>query len=448
MAKLKLQIPLAITSRYSTRMVVAYRYGSLAFAGIGLSWAVVFAAIGWWGVVALDIAIIATGLAIYLLIVRGHLSFGILAGQTALMVIAIIMGLLLDVPTAEAPRVSHLYLLVVAALGYLNYQREKSRTQLALIGLCLVAFVVLASAPLASPFVVTMPDAVRSPGTWANTILATTMLAACIHAMQAEFVRKDKFSRELTAALWNDEFQLVFQPQVDLAHRTIGAEALLRWDSPQRGAVSPIEFIPHAEKLGLMVGIGGWVLEEGCRKLAEWGQFPHFRHLTLSVNVSASQLMHEDFEVLVRETLVKTGADPQRLVLELTESILVSDIEPVIAKLNTLHELGITIALDDFGTGYSSLSYLRRLPVQQIKIDRGFVQDATNSSRSASLVKNVIQIGRDLEYQVLAEGVETMEQHALMASAGCMQFQGYLYGKPMTLVDFEQRIEVETKAQS
>lgn len=427
-------------------MIAAYRYGSLAFAGAGVAWAVVFAMIGWWWVVALDIAIIICGLAIYLLIRKGHFTFGLLAAQAALMIIAIIMGLLLDVPTADAPRVSHLYLLVVAALGYLNYQQEKSRAQLALMALCLIAFVVLASAPLASAYVVTMPEPLRSMGTWANAIAATAMLAACIHAMHAGMVRKNKFGRDLTAALWNDEFHLAFQPQVNLAQETIGAEALLRWDSRQRGPVSPAEFIPQAESLGLMVAIGSWVLEKGCTTLADWNSNPRLAHLTLSINVSASQLMHEDFEAFVRSTLAASGADPRRLTLELTESILVTDMEAVIAKLDRLRDLGITMALDDFGTGYSSLSYLRRLPIQQIKIDRGFVQDAVSTSRSAGLVKNVIGIGRDLDLDVLAEGVETLEQHAFLASAGCKQFQGYLYGKPMSLDAFEQRLAVEAKA--
>jgi len=433
-----------IYTPYSTRMILAYRYGSLTFAGGGLIWAVVFAAIGWWWVVALDVVIIANGIAIYLLIRRGHFTFGLLAAQATLAVIAIVMGLLLDVPTADAPRVSHLYLLVVAALGYLNHQREKSNAQLVLIVLCLLAFVVLASAHLATPFVVSMPDTLRNAGTWANAALATGMLAACIHAMHAEFVRKDKFSRDLVAALWNEEFQLVFQPQVNLGRSTIGAEALLRWNSQQWGVVSPTEFIPKAEELGLMGTIGAWVLEKGCGTLAEWREKPHFQHLTLSINVSASQLNDDDFEVIVRDILDKTGADPKFLILELTESVLVNDMVVVIAKLNRLRDIGIRISLDDFGTGYSSLTYLRRLPIQEIKIDRGFVKDAVYTSRSASLVKNIINIGRDLGHGVLAEGVETMEQHQLMASAGCEKFQGYLYGKPMDLVAFQQRIEIET----
>jgi len=429
-----------VADHYSRRTVLAFQYGSLAFAVIGLLWGLIFAAIGWWSVVALDIGIITTGLAIYLLIRRGRLAFGILAAQAALMVIAIIMGLMLDVPTADAPRVSHIYLLVLAALGYLNYQRGKSTAQLVLIGMCLLAFVVLASTPLATPLAVTMPDGLRIAGSWANTIVATTMLAACIHAMQAEFTRKDRFARDLMAAVWKDEFQLAFQPQVDLSRNTIGAEALLRWNSPSRGAVSPAEFIPEAERLGLMVAIGGWVLEQGCTTLARWQKDPGLRHLSLSVNVSASQLMHEDFEELVRDTLEKTRAEPRRLVLELTESVLVTDIELVIARLKALRALGITLSLDDFGTGYSSLSYLQRLPIQQVKIDRSFVQDAVDNPASASLVNNIVLMSRDLGHTVLAEGVETSEQHELLARSGCIEFQGYLYGRPMPLAAFEQHI--------
>jgi len=445
MARLPTDPPASQASQHSTRLIVAGRYGSLALIAIGLGWAVVFAALGWWVVVAMDIAILATGLSVYWLIQRGHLAFGLLAAQLALMAIAITMGLVLDVPTAEAPRVTHLYLLVVAAAGYLNYRRQKSRVQLTLIGLCLVAFVVLSSAPLSLPFVIPMPELLRTVGTWANTIIATTMLAGCIYAMQAEFARMDEFSRDLMASLWNNEFQLVYQPQVDLARSTIGAEALLRWTSPQRGPVSPAEFIPQAEKSGLMVLIGRWVLEQGCQTLAEWGKHPDFRHLTLSINVSASQLLHKDFEAQLCQVITKTGVDPARLILELTESVLVTDMDVVVRKLDTLRARGVTIALDDFGTGYSSLAYLRRLPVQQLKVDRGFVQDAVKTQRSAGLVENVIRIGHDLGHDVLAEGVETMEQHALLARAGCTQFQGYLYGKPMTLADFERRIEAEAK---
>jgi EAL domain-containing protein (putative c-di-GMP-specific phosphodiesterase class I) len=425
------------------RMVMVYRYGALAFAAAGVAWAVVFSLMGWWGVVALDFAIVASGLAIYLLIRRGHFTAGLLAGQAALAAIATAMALVMDVPTDEYPRVSHLYLLVIAALGYLNYQRRKSTAQLVVIGLCLAGFVVFASAPLPNPFMVDMPDSLRTGGTWANAIMATAMLAACIHAMHVDFARRNAFSRDLTGALWNDEFHLLYQPQVDATQATIGAEALIRWKSPGRGEVSPAEFIPQAERLGLMPAIGGWVLEQGCRTLAQWARCPELSHLTLSINVSASQLVHDEFESTVRDTLARTGADPRRLTLEITESMLLTEMEPIVARLERLKGLGISFALDDFGTGYSSLSYLRRLPVQQIKIDRSFVQDAVSALRGAQLVKNVIHIGKDLGLDVLAEGIETPAQHALLSAAGSQSFQGYLYGKPMPLADFEARVLAE-----
>lgn len=405
-------------------------------------WAVVFASIGWWALVVLDFAIVASGLVTYMMVERGHLAAGLLVGQGVLIAIAIIMGLLIDVPTADAPRVSHLYLLVIATLGYLNYQRLKSRAQLIMIGVCLLAFVALASAPLTSPLVV-MPEFLRMSGTWANSIIATAMLAACIHVMHAEFIRKDTLSRDLMTALWNEAFQLVYQPQVDLSRKTIGAEALIRWNSPQRGLVSPADFIPQAEKLGHMIAIGGWVFERSCRTLTKWGKEPHLRHLTMSINVSASQLMHEGFETLVHDTLVSTKANPRQLIIELTEDVLVSDIELVITKLQKLRQLGITFSLDDFGTGYSSLSYLRRLPVQQIKIDRSFVQDVAVNSSGASLANNIVLMGRDLGYDVLAEGVETTDQHNLFAQFGCTQFQGCLYSRPVALADFEKHITAE-----
>ncbi|WEJ34249.1 EAL domain-containing protein [Devosia sp. SD17-2] len=351
-----------------------------------------------------------------------------------------------DVPSADAPRVSHLYLLVIAALGYLNYRRQPSGVQIGLVVICLASFVALASSTLSTPLAMPVPDSVRIAGSWVNTIVAVGMLCGCAYAMQAEFTSRGALSRDLMAALWNEEFHLVYQPQVDRERSTIGAEALLRWTSPQRGALPPAEFIPEAERSGLMVRIGGWVLEEGCRTLAEWNNHPEFQHLTLSVNVSVRQLLNKDFEPLVRKVLASTGADPRKLTLELTESVLVTEMDVVVGKLKALHELGITIALDDFGTGYSSLSYLRRLPVQQLKIDRGFVQDAVKSARSASLAENVIRLGHDLGQHVLAEGVETEQQHDFLARAGCVQFQGYLYGRPMQLTDFERRIGLEARS--
>lgn len=432
-------------SSHSRRFIFVYRYGLPALIMLGLGWALVFGLMQWWWVMLAELALAAVGVVSYMLLRGGRLATSLLVSQAAMFVIAISISLVFDTPEGDILRVSHIYLLVLAALGYMNYQRQKTAAQLVLIALCILAFIALSSAPLALPFSDPLPASVRTLGSWINSTIAVLMLCGCVYTMQAEFSRADEISRELMSALWNEEFHLVYQPQVDLSRTTIGAEALLRWTSPRRGNISPMEFIPQAERCGLMVRIGNWVLEQGCRTLAEWQRHPDFRRLTLSINVSATQLLHSDFEAQIRAILIATGADPTGLTLELTESVLVTDMDLVITKLDALHAMGITISLDDFGTGYSSLSYLRRLPIQQLKIDRGFVQDAVNSARSAALAENVIRLGRDLGQSVLAEGVETPEQHHLLARAGCVQFQGYLYGKPMTLADFERRIEDEGK---
>lgn len=412
-------------------------YGALSFVAIGVAWAIVFVIMEWWLVVALDLTVVALGGVIYVSIRNGYLKFGLLMAQAGLILITITMGMLLDVPTAEFPRVSHIYLLVVASLGYLNYQREKSQLQLVLIVVSLLTFVILASAPLASPYVLQMPDLLRSVGTWANATMATIMLAASVHAIHSELVRKDKESRRLMSALLNKEFKLVFQLQVDRSRNTIGAEALIRWHHPEKGEVSPGSFIPQAEQLDLMSDIGSWVLEEGCTVLKTWEQNPKLENLNLSINVSAKQLMHEEFVENVKKILTRTGANPERLTLEITESVLVTGFELARAKLAELNELGITIALDDFGTGYSSLSYLRQLPVQHVKIDRSFVKDASLNDDSKTFVKNLVQLCNDLGQNVVAEGVETEEQHKLLSEFGCTSFQGFLYGKPTDLDQFE-----------
>ncbi|WP_133573067.1 putative bifunctional diguanylate cyclase/phosphodiesterase [Maritalea mobilis] len=434
-----MEIQTESASDFSQRMAKAYMYGALSFVAIGIAWAAVFIIMGWWLVVAMDLIIVALGGVIYFSMRKGHLRFGLFLAQAGLVLIAVTMGVLLDVPTAEYPRVSHIYLLSVASLGYLNYQREKSKIQLTLIVICLLTFVILASAPLASPYVLEMPDLLRFVGTWANATMATIMLAASVHAIHSELVRKDKDSRRLMSALWNKEFKLAFQPQVDKSRKIVGAEALIRWHHPEKGEISPASFIPQAEQLDLMSDIGNWVLEEGCTVLKSWEKNPKLQHLNLSLNVSAKQLMHNKFEENVRKILNRTGANPNKLTLEITESVLVTGFELARAKLAALNELGVTVALDDFGTGYSSLSYLRQLPVQHVKIDRSFVKDASLNDHSKTFVKNLVQLCNDLGQNVVAEGVETEEQHKLLCEFGASDFQGYLYGKPTDLENFESQ---------
>jgi diguanylate cyclase (GGDEF)-like protein len=235
----------------------------------------------------------------------------------------------------------------------------------------------------------------------------------------------------LRQAWQKNQFVLFYQPQVSANGQVIGVEALLRWQHPQRGMVSPAEFIPVAEESGLIVQIGHWVLETACAQLALWAHQPDLATLTISVNVSARQFYQQDFVEKVIQTLEQTGAKAQQLKLELTESILVSSVEDVIGKMNALKACGVGFSLDDFGTGYSSLSYLKRLPLDQLKIDQGFVRDILTDSNDAAIARMVIALAETLGLVVIAEGVEEEGQRDFLSRAGCHEYQGYLYSRPV-----------------
>jgi EAL domain-containing protein (putative c-di-GMP-specific phosphodiesterase class I) len=209
-----------------------------------------------------------------------------------------------------------------------------------------------------------------------------------------------------------------------------GAEALLRWQHPQRGLVPPGEFIPLAEETGLILPVGDWVLSTACKRLAQWGEQPHTAGLAIAINVSARQFRHPDFVSQVLSALADAGADPHRLKIELTESLLLDDIEATVAKMTTLKAAGVSFSLDDFGTGYSSLAYLKRLPLDQLKIDRSFVRDVLTDPNDAVIARTIVALGQSLGLSVIAEGVETEAQRAFLAAHNCQGYQGYLFGRP------------------
>lgn len=238
-----------------------------------------------------------------------------------------------------------------------------------------------------------------------------------------------------------DQFFLHYQPQMDLHGNLTGAEALLRWQHPQRGLVGPNHFISVAEETGLILPLGRWVLEQACRQLAQWAHQPHAAHLTVAVNVSAGQFRQSDFVQQVLTIIRQTGADPSRLKLELTESMLLDDVDDAIRKMQTLRGRGIAFSLDDFGTGYSSLAYLKRLPLTQIKIDRSFIVDVHSDPTAAAIAKSIVFLARSLGMKVIAEGVETEEQRDFLASHGCAHYQGFLFSRPLRIDEFEAYIE-------
>lgn len=247
---------------------------------------------------------------------------------------------------------------------------------------------------------------------------------------QAAIDAQAEMERDLRRGLDDDEFVLHYQPQVNGSGVTVGNEALVRWKHHSRGMVPPGQFIPLAETTGLILPLGQWVLETACAQLAVWSTHPATTRWTLSVNVSASQFALPDFVSQVLLALEKTGANPHRLKLELTESMLVNDVDDIIEKMHTIKSSGVGFSLDDFGTGYSSLTYLKRLPLDQLKIDQSFVHDVLTDPSDAVIARTVVALGHSLGLTVIAEGVETAEQAEFLAGIGCDAFQGYYYGRP------------------
>ncbi len=248
--------------------------------------------------------------------------------------------------------------------------------------------------------------------------------------MQSAVSERARIEADLRLALQRDELLLYFQPVVDHQGHVVGAEALLRWQHPQRHLVLPAEFIGVAEQTGLILPVGERVMQLACQRLAVWAGDPATAHLSLAVNVSAAQLRQSDFVDQVLGALEHTGAAASRLKLELTESMLLNDVEDIIKKMNALKARGVGFLLDDFGTGYSSLAYLNRLPLEQLKIDRSFVRDVLVDANAATIARAIVTLAHSLGLAVIAEGVETSGQHGFLLSHGCLTFQGYLFGRP------------------
>jgi len=242
--------------------------------------------------------------------------------------------------------------------------------------------------------------------------------------------------QDLRLALARDELILHYQPKFDAASGEVtGAETLVRWMHPTRGLIAPGQFVPVAEKTGLIVQIGDWVLDEACRQLSEWHRLGR-TDWSIAVNLSALQFRHAGLFETVRNTLARHALDPGCLTLEITESTAMSDVETGLEILMQLRKMGVRISIDDFGTGYSSLLYLKRLPAAELKIDRGFVRDLTHDTEDAAIVSAIVALGQTLNLEIVAEGVETAEQQAFLAGLGCDALQGFLLGKPMKAEDF------------
>ena len=256
--------------------------------------------------------------------------------------------------------------------------------------------------------------------------------------MQASIKARAELENELNQAIEQQLFQLYYQVQMDSSLGTVGAEVLIRWIHPERGLISPLDFIPVAEQNGSILAIGQWVLDTACAQLEIWQQDDLTRDLTLSVNVSAKQFHQADFILQVTTTVQQHNINPARLKLELTESLLLNDIEDTITKMKTLASMGIQFSLDDFGTGYSSLQYLKQLPLHQLKVDKSFIDDIVSNSNDQIIVRTIIAMAHSLGLSVIAEGVESQDQQQRLLIEGCTLYQGYLFSKPLPITKFNE----------
>jgi len=255
--------------------------------------------------------------------------------------------------------------------------------------------------------------------------------------MQINIEKMAELQSELRIAITNKELELYYQPQVDQFTHIIGAEALIRWKHPVKGFISPADFIPMAESSGLIIPIGDFVLLTACQTLVSWSKEEALKHINLSVNVSAKQFAEPNFVSKIIDLFTLTEANPNKLKLELTESLIISDVESTIQTMNELRDIGVRFSMDDFGTGYSSLSNIKRLPLAQLKIDQSFIRDLTEDPDDATIVKTIIAMSNTLNLEVVAEGVETIEQKEFLKQNNCLIYQGYLFSRPLPLNDFE-----------
>jgi len=260
-------------------------------------------------------------------------------------------------------------------------------------------------------------------------------------ALTQEGIEK-RFALEsaLSLAMKNKEFHLNYQAIVNAEQKIIAAEVLLRWDHPEIGQIHPVDFIPIAEKNNQIIKIGHWVLQQACQQIKAWETNPLLKKIRLSVNISAKQFLYINFIKELREIVATTGIDPNLLKLELTESAVIDNLDDVINKMNVLKKMGVRVSLDDFGIGHSSLVYLKKLPVTQIKIDQSFVHDVLTDSNDAAIIKMVLAVGNTIHCNIVAEGVEQLEQFELLKKFGCQYFQGFYFSKPVSAADFEQLV--------
>ena len=414
-------------------MLTLFSYAMLV---IGIAWGLFFIWLGRWHLVALDLLMVISGAASAVLTQRKKLQLAAVILFSTLISVICIIALVFDVPTAQAWRSSHLYLLPLSVAALMAFRTSSPWWRHSLALVCLMAFGIL-SVTHYVPFPdLALPDSVRVSGTWIQTIIAMTLFYTVLHLLQNEVISRSSLENDLRQAIEQKQFALHYQVQVDANNRLIGAEALIRWNHPERGLVMPGQFIEAAEQSRLILPMGHWVLETACAQLKVWSAQVHTNRLRLAVNISPLQFSQDNFVPQILEMIDRHGIDAGLLELELTETMLASNLQEIIAKMSMLKTRGVAFSLDDFGTGYSSLNYLKRLPLNQLKIDQSFIRDVLTDSNDASIARTVVALGHNLGLSVIAEGVETQEQRTFLVESGCELFQGYLFSKPLSIDHF------------
>lgn len=414
---------------------------SLVLLLVGSFWGVFFTQRGEWGIVLMDLLMILCGLGVFSLTLRNRVRLANLLLFGVIILVIIGTTLLMDPHTAAAPRATHLYLLPIAVAALMAFRDERLWLRYGVAVFCLGLFTVLASSPWSPTSAYHLPDEVRVTGSWLQSIAAMLMLFALLHILQSDTAERSMLDHDLDVALREQQFVLHYQPQLNRAGKVIGAEVLIRWQHPQRGLMAPGEFIDHAENTGMIIPIGQWVLEQAIRQLCCWRDDPLYADIGLAVNISQKQFRQSSFVADMLRLIDEHTIDARRLDLELTETLIVQDIDDLLRKMNALVERGVRFSLDDFGTGFSSLSHLKRLPLNTLKIDRSFVCDLLTDSSSQTIVRSVIALAQSMGMNVIAEGVETQAQQEFLLNNGCMQFQGYLFSKPLSLQAFTAFVE-------
>ncbi|MFH7043799.1 putative bifunctional diguanylate cyclase/phosphodiesterase [Paucibacter sp. JuS9] len=420
--------------RRRRRMLITgswFTIGTIAF------WASFFALKNQLWLTVLDLGLAASAGLVLWLVQRKQVR---LAGMIFLFVC---LGFLLtvaglaDIPTVVAPRTLHLYMVPLTVYSVFLLQHERFAVRAAVVIIVLTCFAVLAMAPVDLAHEHFMNETQRRVGAVINVVSATVLLFMIIDIMLREAKETSALELDFARAVATGEIQAYLQAQCTADGRIVGAEALMRWRHSKRGYVSPAEFIPMAERSGLIVPAGEQIAAIVCKALHAWEDDPVLSQLTVSVNVSSAQLYSGASTTKLLGTVHEAETPPASLKFELTESMFVEDFEAVRSKMEQIRGQGIRMALDDFGTGFSSLAYLKLLPLDQIKVDQSFVRDLPGDASAAKIAATIVHLGEDLGLEVVAEGVENHAQLQALQAMGCRIFQGFLFSRPVPIEEFE-----------